>query len=50
MKKSSPKFNREYTKYLLGLDYEEEYVYIEYNKLKGIENVEERIDLPEPPN
>jgi DNA sulfur modification protein DndB len=37
-KKTPAKFNREYMKDLLGLDYEEEYVVIEYSKLRGGEN------------
>lgn len=33
-KKTSTKFTREYMKYLLGLDYEDDYVRIEYSKLR----------------
>ncbi len=50
IKKPSVKLKREYTKYLLGLSYDQEYVTIEYNKLKGIENEEDRIALPEHDN
>lgn len=50
MKKSSVKFRREYTKYLLGLNYEEDYVLEEYNKLKGIEQESDYVQLPETEN
>ena len=46
IKKVSEKFLREYTKYLLGLEYEGDYVVSEYNKLKGIENGENEVELP----
>lgn len=47
IKKTSAKFLREYSKYLLNLEYDEIYVHVEYNKLKGIEREEDFIDLPE---
>lgn len=50
IKKVSTKFTREYMKYLLNLDYEQNYVLIEFNKLKGIENEKDRITLPKRPN
>lgn len=48
--KVSSKFLREYTNYLLGRDYDEEYTLNEYNKLKGVENDQERIELPDLPS
>jgi len=48
--KVSAKFLREYTRYLLNREYDEEYTIVEYNKLKGIESNEEQLDLPELPN
>lgn len=46
IKKSSSKFQKEYTKYLLNLSHDSKYVYTEYNKLKGIERREDFIELP----
>ena len=46
--KSSAKFLREYTKYLLGLDHDQYYVISEYSKLKGNDEVE-LVELPAKP-
>lgn len=48
--KVSPKFLREYTKYLLGREYDITYTIEEYNKLKGIEIDEDKIELPALPS
>lgn len=47
--KISPKFLREYTKYLLGLSYDVDYTTLEYSKLRGIEEGES-VDLLELPS
>lgn len=46
IKKTSVKFQKEYTKYLLNLSFDYQYVKTEYNKLKGIERRDDFIDLP----
>jgi DNA sulfur modification protein DndB len=50
IKKTNVKFLREYTKYLLGIESDEEYLKIEYNKMKGIESGAVLINLPPKPN
>ena len=44
--KISPTFTREYTKYLLGLTHDENYVAVEYSKIRGGENIS-ILPLPE---
>lgn len=46
--KSSAKFLREYTKYLLGLNHDEDYVISEYSKMKGNDEIE-LVQLPAKP-
>jgi DNA sulfur modification protein DndB len=48
----SPKFLREYLRYLIGLAFDEDYTLSEYNKLKGVEKLDEENleDLPTRPN
>lgn len=50
IKKTQVKLLREYSKYLLGLDCDLLYVKKEYNKMKGIEQEVDFIDLPLSPN
>lgn len=50
IKKINIKFLREYCKYLLGIETDEEYLKLEYNKMKGIERGTQQIDLPIQPN
>lgn len=49
IKKTSVKFIRKFTEYILGIETDTEYLEIEYNKLKGIENENEKISLPSVP-
>jgi len=48
--KTSEKFLREYTKYLIGLPFDEEFTVLEYSKMKGVEDVTvQTIELPTQP-
>lgn len=49
-KKISSKFTREYTKYLLNLEHDYDYLLTEYTKLKGVESGDvDLLPLPERP-
>ena len=50
IKKTNTKFLREYSKYLIGIESDEEYLKVEYNKMKGIERGTQQINLPTKPN
>lgn len=47
--KTSPKFLSEYTKYLVGLKYEEGYTMQEYTKIRGVEDEKVLLELPARP-
>jgi len=48
--KTSEKFLREYTNYLIGLPFDEEFTVLEYSKMKGVEDVTvQTIELPTQP-